>query len=94
MAQNETLNLDVSRYLEEKAQGRVKILRINGVVYYARTVYDSATGKPVPNLINFDEESLSRAIEDSERMTKTLKEFQADVKSAPESEAAPSARKR
>ena len=56
------VNVDVSKYLAEKAAGTASLVRLNGVVRYTSRKFDPATGKPVPVLVPMDEAGLKTAL--------------------------------
>ncbi|HEY4721711.1 MAG TPA: hypothetical protein VII92_07690, partial [Anaerolineae bacterium] len=56
--QSQRLNIDVSKYVEQKAKGTVRIVLINGVHHYSMRRFDQETGEAIPVLIRIAIESV------------------------------------
>lgn len=60
MADEQRLNIDISNYLKLKAEGSVRIIKVNGVAQYAQRRYDPVTGAPIPVLVALRREDVEQ----------------------------------
>lgn len=55
------VNIDLSRYTEEKSAGTMKIVNIEGKLHFVERKFDTKTGVSTPNIVPIDLDSLKFA---------------------------------
>lgn len=80
----QALQIDPLTYLENKAQGRVKIIKLNGQPFYTQRRFNQATGEPEPVLIQLDAKALKDMLERTTKVAEALVNMIADVEDAKE----------
>lgn len=78
------INVDVSRYRDQKKAKTAAVVKLNGVVHLVQTRYDPATGAAQPQTVPIAREALENTLKESQEVVATLQELLADYDKAPE----------
>ena len=76
--------VNIAEYIEGKAAGATKIVKMNGATYYSQKQFDSNTGAPKPLLIAIDQKSIEEIKANLEKDLRNLDMLLADMKTAQE----------
>lgn len=82
--QPQQLNIDISKYVKQKAQGTARIILINGVHHYSLRRFDPETGEATPVLIRIATESVQAERDRLTAVIAALDAVAADIAAAKE----------
>ena len=78
------IQINVRDYIQAKAAGVTKVVRLNGVPHYTRKGFDPATGKPVPILVQLDRDQVDASIAQMESDLDNMRAMLTDMDAAQE----------
>ncbi len=78
------VQIPLASYIADSDAGKVRIVKLNGVVHYTAKRFDEATGKPIPHLIPLDRTGVENAKKQCEAQLAALTRMLADIDSAEE----------
>lgn len=78
----ETVNLDVSKYIEARDAGQARFVNIDGTAYFSRRQFNPATGEPVPQLVPLSKQQIENSLEQAREAVRQLEALKADFEAA------------
>ena len=78
------MQVNIGDYIEAKAAGVTKIVKLNGVPHYTRRGYDPVKGTPVPILAPLDRDQIVATIGQMESDLENMQAVLADLDAAKE----------
>lgn len=78
------INVDVSRYLDQKKAKTAALVKLNGVVYLVRSTFDQATGAPISQAVPVTKEAIENSLNEVRGAVTQLEALLADFDTAPE----------
>lgn len=76
------VNVDLSKYTQEKADGTMKIVNIEGKLHFVERKFDAKTGIATPNIVPIDIDSLKFAKKSLEEQLAGVTALLADAEGA------------
>lgn len=79
-----SISIDIGAYMAGKADGTVRVIKLNGVVHYTQKRFDPNTAKPTPVFVALDDKGVAAVRAELQARVAALDELLRDIAAAPE----------